>query len=75
MLVGSRVDKDTWVAPIPEPFMAKMLSFLKAGATGNIVLHVHMGAIKACDITECLRVNQGQGLVESKEHLTVGAKR
>jgi len=54
-------------AQIPDSFMTKILAFLKSGTTGQIVLHVHLGSIKACDLTECLRINQG--VVERKEHL------
>jgi len=60
---------------IPDVFMTKIANFLKSGATGQVLLHVHLGAIKACDITECLRVNQGQGVVERREHLSTMPQR
>jgi hypothetical protein len=41
--------------PIPAGIWARILAFLSAGATGQIVLNVHRGKVRAVSLNEQIR--------------------
>jgi hypothetical protein len=38
--------------PIPPSIWARVVAFLKAGATGQVVLHIHEGRVSKASISE-----------------------